>query len=82
MANVSWYGGPSTHAQHWPLNGAESPAQPLVSGDLSTNPDGFGPVLERFFLGSTGNHLHPCPVPSSFNPCASLPLSSPLKQLV
>ncbi|XP_014164735.1 SITS-binding protein-like [Geospiza fortis] len=54
MANVSWYGGPSIRAQHWPLNGAESPAQPLVSGDLSANPDGFGPLLERYFLGSTG----------------------------
>ncbi|XP_023784443.1 SITS-binding protein-like [Cyanistes caeruleus] len=54
MANVSWYGGPSIRAQRWPLNSAESPAQPLVSGDLSTNPGGFGPVLERYFLGSTG----------------------------
>ncbi|KFP71685.1 SITS-binding protein, partial [Acanthisitta chloris] len=54
MVNVSWYGGPSIHAQRWPLNSAESPAQPFVSGDLSTNPDGFGPVLERYFLGSTG----------------------------
>ncbi|KAF2974523.1 hypothetical protein EK904_000476, partial [Melospiza melodia maxima] len=54
MANVSWYGGPSIRAQRWPLNGAESPAQPLVSGDLSANPNGFGPLLERYFLGSTG----------------------------
>ncbi|NXP90112.1 SP15 protein, partial [Passerina amoena] len=54
MANVSWYGGPSIRAQRWPLNGAESPAQPLVSGDLSANPGGFGPLLERYFLGSTG----------------------------
>ncbi|NWT14135.1 SP15 protein, partial [Vireo altiloquus] len=54
MANVSWYGGPSILAQRWPLNAAESPAQPLVSGNLGTNPDGFGPVLERYFLGSTG----------------------------
>ncbi|NXI88626.1 SP15 protein, partial [Rhipidura dahli] len=54
MANVSWYGGPSIRAQRWPLNAAESPAQPLVSGDLGTNPEGFGPVLERYFLGSTG----------------------------
>ncbi|NWQ69494.1 SP15 protein, partial [Neopipo cinnamomea] len=54
MANVSWYGGPSISAQRWPLNGAESPAQPFVSGDLGTNPDGFGPVLDRYFLGSTG----------------------------
>ncbi|NXN72819.1 SP15 protein, partial [Himantopus himantopus] len=54
MANVSWYGGASVRAQRWPLNGAESPAQPFVSGDFSQNPAGYGPVLERYFLGSTG----------------------------
>ncbi|NWR56465.1 SP15 protein, partial [Bucorvus abyssinicus] len=54
MANVSWYGGASTRAQRWPLNGAESRAQPFVSSDLSRNPAGYGPVLERYFLGSTG----------------------------
>ncbi|XP_064019595.1 SITS-binding protein-like isoform X2 [Pogoniulus pusillus] len=54
MANISWYGGASIHAQRWPLNGAESLAQPFVSGDLSKNPTGYGPVLERYFLGSTG----------------------------
>ncbi|XP_068253832.1 SITS-binding protein-like [Nyctibius grandis] len=54
MANVSWYGGASTRAQRWPLNGAASPAQPFVSGDFGTNPDGYGPLLERYFLGSTG----------------------------
>ncbi|NXF66320.1 SP15 protein, partial [Ciccaba nigrolineata] len=54
MANVSWYGGASVRAQRWPLNGAESPAQPFVSGDFGKNPAGYGPVLERYFLGSTG----------------------------
>ncbi|NWY53214.1 SP15 protein, partial [Chionis minor] len=54
MANVSWYGGASVRAQRWPLNGAESPAQPFVTGDFSKNPAGYGPVLERYFLGSTG----------------------------
>ncbi|NWU49447.1 SP15 protein, partial [Dromas ardeola] len=54
MANVSWYGGPSVHAQRWPLNGVESPAQPFVSGDFGESPDGYGPVVERYFLGSTG----------------------------
>ncbi|NXF33462.1 SP15 protein, partial [Nyctibius bracteatus] len=54
MANVSWYGGASTRAQRWPLNGADSPAQPFVSGDFGKNPDGYGPLLERYFLGSTG----------------------------
>ncbi|NXE14262.1 SP15 protein, partial [Lophotis ruficrista] len=54
MANVSWYGGASIRAQRWPLNAAESHAQPFVSGDFGTNPAGYGPVLERYFLGSTG----------------------------
>ncbi|NXY76601.1 SP15 protein, partial [Glareola pratincola] len=54
MANVSWYGGPSVRAQRWPLNGAESPAQPFVSGGFGESPAGYGPVLERYFLGSTG----------------------------
>ncbi|NXC27438.1 SP15 protein, partial [Campylorhamphus procurvoides] len=54
MANVSWYGGPSVRAQRWPLNGAQSPSQPFVTGDFGTNPGGFGPVLDRSFLGSTG----------------------------
>ncbi|NXL52027.1 SP15 protein, partial [Podilymbus podiceps] len=54
MANVSWYGGASIRAQRWPLNGADSRAQPFVSGDFSKNPAGYGPVLERYFLGSTG----------------------------
>ncbi|NXN25202.1 SP15 protein, partial [Nycticryphes semicollaris] len=54
MANVSWYGGPSIRAQRWPLNSAESPPQPFVSGDFSQSPGGYGPVLEKYFLGSTG----------------------------
>ncbi|NXK44741.1 SP15 protein, partial [Chauna torquata] len=54
MANVSWYGGASIQAQRWPFNSAESPAQPFVSGDFGKNPTGYGPVLERYFLGSTG----------------------------
>ncbi|KFP14853.1 SITS-binding protein, partial [Egretta garzetta] len=54
MANISWYGGVSIRAQRWPLNGAESRAQPFVTGDFGKNPAGYGPVLERYFLGSTG----------------------------
>ncbi|XP_057286540.1 SITS-binding protein-like isoform X1 [Pezoporus wallicus] len=54
MANISWYGGVSLRAQRWPLNGAQSQAQPFVSGGFSKNPTGYGPVLERYFLGSTG----------------------------
>lgn len=81
MANVSWYGGPSIRAQRWPLNDAESPAQPLVSGDLGTNPEGFGPVLERYFLGSTGNPPSPCSVQQLQSLCSWDCSSSPLKQL-
>ncbi|NXN97087.1 SP15 protein, partial [Rhinopomastus cyanomelas] len=54
MANISWYGGASPHTLHWPLNGAQSPAQPFVTSDLSKNPAGYGPLLERYFLASTG----------------------------
>ncbi|XP_061855034.1 SITS-binding protein-like [Colius striatus] len=54
MANVSWYGGASLRAQRWPLNGADSHAQPFVSGDFSQSPAAYGPVLDRYFLGSTG----------------------------
>ncbi|XP_009999770.1 PREDICTED: SITS-binding protein-like [Chaetura pelagica] len=57
MANVSWFGGGGTRAPRWPLNGAESQAQPFVSGDLGRNPGGFGPVLDRYFLGSTVRSL-------------------------
>lgn len=81
MANVSWYGGPSIRAQRWPLNDAESPAQPLVSGDLGTNPEGFGPVLERYFLGSTGNPPSLCSVQQLQSLCSWDCSSSPLKQL-
>ncbi|NXT81413.1 SP15 protein, partial [Zapornia atra] len=54
MANISWYGGASVHSQRWPLNSAESHEQPFVSGDFSKNPAGYGPVVERYFLASTG----------------------------
>ncbi|NXP53378.1 SP15 protein, partial [Heliornis fulica] len=54
MVNVSWYGGASVRAQRWPLNGVESHVQPFVSGDFSKNPNGYGPVVERYFLASTG----------------------------
>ncbi|XP_008504287.2 LOW QUALITY PROTEIN: SITS-binding protein [Calypte anna] len=54
MANISWYGGATTRTPRWPLNRAESQAQPFVSSDFARNPEGFGPVLDRYFLGSTG----------------------------
>lgn len=82
MANVSWYGGASIRAQRWPLNGAESRAQPFVTGDFGKNPAGYGPLLERYFLGSTGNRALPCPMSSCFSPRVSPSLSSSTRREV
>lgn len=54
MTNVSWYGGASLHAQSWPINGANTSMQPFAVSDLRENPAGYGSVLERYFLGSSG----------------------------
>ncbi|KAJ1179013.1 hypothetical protein NDU88_004252, partial [Pleurodeles waltl] len=54
MVNISWYGGASLGAQHWPLNNVNMELQPFVISDLKINPEGYGSVLERYFLGSTG----------------------------
>lgn len=54
MVNVSWYGGGSTQFQYWPLNNANINSQPFIISDLHDTPMGYGSVLERYFLGSTG----------------------------
>ncbi|KAG7468379.1 hypothetical protein MATL_G00142290 [Megalops atlanticus] len=54
MANVSWYGGGSIHAQKWPMNNMTVQMQPFLVSDQRDNPSGYGSVLERYFLGSTG----------------------------
>ncbi|KAJ8343205.1 hypothetical protein SKAU_G00305340 [Synaphobranchus kaupii] len=54
MANVSWYGGASVRAQSWPINSANTSMQPFTVSDLRENPAGYGSVLERYFLGSSG----------------------------
>ncbi|XP_005988077.1 SITS-binding protein [Latimeria chalumnae] len=54
MVNTSWYGGASVTAQHWPLNNVNIESQPFIISDLKNNPTGYGSVLERYFLGSTG----------------------------
>ncbi|KAF7245499.1 SITS-binding protein [Varanus komodoensis] len=54
MENVSWYGGPSVSHQFWPLNHVSTKSQPFIISNLSQTPDGYGSVLERYFLGSTG----------------------------
>ncbi|XP_023697933.1 SITS-binding protein isoform X1 [Paramormyrops kingsleyae] len=54
MANVSWYGGAGVHAQSWPINAVNVSMQPFTVSNLKDNPLGYGSVLERYFLGSTG----------------------------
>uniref|UniRef100_W5LBR6 Si:ch211-236l14.4 n=1 Tax=Astyanax mexicanus TaxID=7994 RepID=W5LBR6_ASTMX len=54
MVNVSWYGGASVHSPSWPINDEDVSMQPFRVSDLRDNPAGFGSVLERYFLGSSG----------------------------
>ncbi|XP_043923235.1 SITS-binding protein-like [Protopterus annectens] len=54
MSNISWYGGASVSAQQWPLNNITTESQPFVVSNLRDVPNGYGSVLERYFLGSTG----------------------------
>lgn len=54
MANVSWYGGATVQGQTWPINDQNATMQPFIVSDLRNNPSGFGSVLERYFLGSSG----------------------------
>ncbi|XP_031420220.1 SITS-binding protein [Clupea harengus] len=54
MSNVSWYGGASVVMPSWPINEANISMQAFVMSDLRDNPLGYGSVLERYFLGSSG----------------------------
>ncbi|TRY77600.1 hypothetical protein DNTS_024423 [Danionella cerebrum] len=54
MVNISWYGGASVRAPNWPINDVNISMQPFTVSDLRDNPSGFGTVLERYFLGSSG----------------------------
>lgn len=59
MVNVSWYGGASVRGQTWPINDQNVTMQPFVVSDLRNAPHGFGSVLERYFLGSSGEARGP-----------------------
>ncbi|KAM9301636.1 SITS-binding protein-like [Gastrophryne carolinensis] len=54
MTNVSWYGGATLGAQHWPINRGNVDMQPFIISNLKHSPGAYGSVLERYFLGSTG----------------------------
>ena len=59
MANMSWYGGASVQNQSWPINEQNVTMQPFTVSNLRDNPSGFGSVLERYFLGSSGKGSSP-----------------------
>ncbi|XP_066274231.1 myogenesis-regulating glycosidase-like [Branchiostoma lanceolatum] len=49
-----WYGAAEMDQQEWPLERANRTMAPFVSSDLRTEPEGFGSVLDRYFLSSMG----------------------------
>ncbi|KAK1161615.1 SITS-binding protein-like isoform X2 [Acipenser oxyrinchus oxyrinchus] len=88
MDNISWYGGAGVRAQNWPINNVNIALQPFVVSNLRNNPTGFGSVLERYFLGSSGVALfiaQDIPVHISIDSqkhfCLQTPLSTELVPL-
>ncbi|XP_078601847.1 myogenesis-regulating glycosidase-like [Branchiostoma floridae x Branchiostoma japonicum] len=49
-----WYGGAEMDTQDWPLEKGNRTMVPFVSSDLRAEPEGFGSVLDRYFLSSMG----------------------------
>ncbi|CAB1353976.1 unnamed protein product [Coregonus sp. 'balchen'] len=57
--NVShWYGGAETAIQHWPISisGQQAP-KPFVTSDIYSNRNGFGGILERYWLSSNATAI-------------------------
>ncbi|XP_043543429.1 myogenesis-regulating glycosidase [Chiloscyllium plagiosum] len=52
-ADGHWYGGAETSTQHWPIkiSGVMDP-KPYVTGDVYSIRDGFGGILERYWISS------------------------------
>ena len=48
-----WYGGALLHSQRWPLEKMTIPRRPFIVGVIDGE-DTFGPVLDRYWLTSTG----------------------------
>nr|XP_055056337.1 myogenesis-regulating glycosidase [Misgurnus anguillicaudatus] len=53
-----WYGGAETRLQHWPitLKGQQAP-EPFVTGDIYSNHQVFGGILERYWLSSSATAI-------------------------
>uniref|UniRef100_UPI00398F0E55 myogenesis-regulating glycosidase n=1 Tax=Pristiophorus japonicus TaxID=55135 RepID=UPI00398F0E55 len=52
-ADAHWYGGAETSKQHWPIkiSGVVDP-KPYVTGDVHSIREGFGGILERYWVSS------------------------------
>ncbi|MBN3298870.1 myogenesis-regulating glycosidase [Amia ocellicauda] len=53
-----WYGGAESSTQHWPISisGQQAP-KPFVTGDVYSNRDAFGGILERYWLSSSATAI-------------------------
>uniref|UniRef100_A0A673LY21 Si:ch211-117c19.1 n=1 Tax=Sinocyclocheilus rhinocerous TaxID=307959 RepID=A0A673LY21_9TELE len=53
-----WYGGAETWLQHWPivLKGQQEP-KPFITGDIHSNYQAFGGILERYWLSSNATAI-------------------------
>lgn len=53
-----WFGGAESATQHWPIRflGQEEP-KPFVTGDVYSNRNSFGGILERYWLSSNATAI-------------------------
>lgn len=53
-----WYGGAETAVQYWPIRmqGEQEP-QPFITGDVYSNRNAFGGILERYWLSSNATAI-------------------------
>ncbi|XP_062410317.1 myogenesis-regulating glycosidase [Sardina pilchardus] len=53
-----WYGGAESAIQHWPItiSGQQEP-KPFVTGDVYSNRNEFGSILERYWLSSNATAI-------------------------
>ncbi|XP_051551989.1 myogenesis-regulating glycosidase [Myxocyprinus asiaticus] len=53
-----WYGGAETWSQHWPIvvEGQQAP-KPFITGDIYSNHQAFGGILERYWLSSNATAI-------------------------
>lgn len=53
-----WYGGAQSWSQHWPIvfSGKQEP-KPFITGDVYSNQQAFGGILERYWLSSNATAI-------------------------